>query len=366
MQLLPVTVLIITLLLLNPINALAGVGKVTEQTGPTEIIRDKKSISASVNTAVEMNDAVSTARAKAQLTFEDKTIVKLTEHSKIIIDDFVYDPKKGAGKLGMKMALGTARYASGQIAKNNPQQVAIKTPTASIAVRGTDFSMTVDELGRSLVMLLPSCDEKGCVTGAIEVSNFAGVVLLDVPYQATLVNSAYQPPSEPVVVKLDQANINNMLIISKPKEIPDDTHAGTIKKEKSLLDFNELDVDLLKYTKLDENALDKQSALDRNDLNADLLEFNALNELDRQNASLLNNELDNPILPNYSSNKPLGLLYYFNDDQTKVTLYKAGTHNATVTFDTTKNATFTLIQDGQTIIQNVNKGSTSSVTITQQ
>jgi hypothetical protein len=313
-----------------------------------------------------MNDAVSTARAKAQLTFEDKTTVKLTEHSKIIIDDFVYDPKKGAGKLGMKMALGTARYASGQIAKNNPQQVAIKTPTASIAVRGTDFSMTVDELGRSLVMLLPSCDEKGCVTGAIEVSNFGGVVLLDVPYQATLVNSAYAPPSEPTVIKIDQANINNMLIISKPKEISEDTTAGTTKKEKSLLDFNELDVDLLKYSKLDENALDKKSELDRNDLNADLLEYSALNELDRQNASLLADELDNPILPGYSSNKSLGLNYYFNDDQSKVTLYKAGTHNATVTFDTTKSATFTLIQDGQTIIQNVNKGSTSTITISQQ
>jgi hypothetical protein len=366
MQLLPATVLIITLSLLSPINAWSGVGRVTEQTGPTEILRNKKSISSQVNTTVEMNDAVSTARAKAQLTFEDKTTVKLTEHSKIIIDDFVYDPKKGAGKLGMKMALGTARYASGQIAKNNPQQVAIKTPTASIAVRGTDFSMTVDELGRSLVMLLPSCDDKGCVTGAIEVSNLAGVVLLDVPYQATLVNSAYTPPSEPVVVKLDQANINNMLIISKPKEIPDDTHAGTVKKEKGLLDFNELDVDLLKYTKLDENALDKKTALDRNDLDVDLLEFNALNELDRQNASLLNNELDNPILPGYSANKSLGLLYYFNDDQTKVTLYKAGTHNATVTFDTTKNVTFTLNQSGQTIIQNVNKGATSTVTINQQ
>jgi FecR protein len=366
MQLLPATVLIITLSLLSPINAWSGVGRVTEQTGPTEILRNKKSISSQINTTVEMNDAVSTARAKAQLTFEDKTTVKLTEHSKIIIDDFVYDPKKGAGKLGMKMALGTARYASGQIAKNNPQQVAIKTPTASIAVRGTDFSMTVDELGRSLVMLLPSCDEKGCVTGAIEVSNFGGVVLLDVPYQATLVNSAYTPPTEPVIVKLDQANINNMLIISKPKEIPDDTHAGTTKKEKSLLDFNELDVDLLKYSKLDENALDKKSSLDRNDLDVDLLEFNALNELDRQNASLLNNELDNPILPGYSANKSLGLLYYFNDDQTKVTLYKAGTHNATVTFDTTKNVTFTLNQSGQTIIQNVNKGATSTVTINQQ
>jgi hypothetical protein len=366
MQLLPATVLITTLLLLSPINSLAGIGKVTEQTGPTEILRNKKSIPSSLNTGVEMNDTVSTAKAKAELTFEDKTTVKLTEHSKMIIDDFVYDPKKGSGKLALNMALGTARYASGQIAKNNPQQVAIKTPTASIAVRGTDFSMTVDELGRSLIMLLPSCDPKGgCVTGAIEVSNLAGVVILDVPYQATLVNSAYTVPTEPMVVKLDQANINNMLIISKPKEVTETEQAGMQKKEKSILDFNALDIDLLKFSALDENKLDNNRELDRNDLNVDLLAYNALNELDRQNASLLSDELDIPVLPGYASNKSLGLLYYFNDDQSKVTLYKAGTHNATATFDTTKNVSFTLIQDGQTIIQNVNKGSTSTLIITQ-
>ena len=312
-----------------------------------------------------MNDTVSTARAKAELTFEDKTTVKLTEPSKMIIDDFVYDPKKGTGKLAVNMALGTARYASGQIAKNNPQQVAIKTPTATIAVRGTDFSMTVDELGRSLVMLLPSCDNKGCVTGAIEVSNLSGVVILDVPYQATMVSSLSTPPSKPAVIKIDQANINNMLIISKPPEISDDTTAGTAKKEKGILDFNELDVDLLKFSALDENKLENFKELDRNDLNTDLLAFNSLNELDRQNASLLGDELDIPVLPGYSANKSLGLLYYFNDDASNVTLYKAGTHNATATFDTTKSVTFTLIQDGQTIIQNVNKGSTSTLTITQ-
>jgi hypothetical protein len=365
MRLLPATVLIITLSLLSPTNSFAGVGKVTEQTGPTEILRDRKSISSSVNTTVEMNDTVSTARAKAELTFEDKTTVKLTEHSKMIIDDFVYDPKKGTGKLAVNMALGTARYASGQIAKNNPQQVSIKTPTATIAVRGTDFSMTVDELGRSLVMLLPSCDNKGCVTGAIEVSNLAGVVILDVPYQATMVSSLSTPPSQPTVIKIDQANINNMLIISKPPEIPDDTNAGTAKKEKNILDFNALDVDLLKFSALDENKLDNFKELDRNDLDADLLAYNALNELDRQNASLLGDELDVPVLPGYAANRTLGLLYYFNDDASKVTLYKAGTHNATATFDTTKSVTFTLIQDGQTIIQNVNKGSTSTLTITQ-
>ena len=362
---LPATVLAIILTSLSLTSSWAGVGTVTEQTGPTEIVRDKKSITSNVNTAVEMNDSVSTARAKAQLTFEDKTTVKLNEHSKIVIDDFVYDAKKGSGKLAINMALGTARYASGQIAKNNPQQVAIKTPTATIAVRGTDFSMTVDELGRSLIMLLPSCDSKGCVTGAIEVSNLSGVVVLDVPYQATLVNSAYMPPTEPIVIKIDQANINNMLIVSKPKEIHDTETAG-INKEKGILDFNALDIDLLKFTKLDENSLDDNRVLDRNDLNVDLLAFNSLNELDRQNAALLANELDIPVLPGYATNKALGLLYYFNDDQSKVTLYKAGVHTAVVTFDSSRSATLTLNQSGQAIIQQVNKGATSSVTINQQ
>ena len=312
-----------------------------------------------------MNDTVSTAKAKAQLTFEDNTTVKLTEHSKIVIDDFVYDPKKGSGKLAINMALGTARYASGQIAKNNPQQVAIKTPTASIAVRGTDFSATVDELGRSLVMLLPSCDEKGCVTGAIEVSTLAGVVLLDVPYQATLVNSAYSTPSEPKVINIDQANINNLLIVSRPPEVKEDVDAG-VKKDKSVLDFNELDKDLLKFSALDVNALDKKSALDRNDLNVDLLDYGAENELDRQNGGMLGNDLDNPILPNYSYNKGLGLQYYFNEDQSQVTLYKVGAHQATITFDTSANATLTLNQNGQQIIQNVNRGGDNIITITQK
>ena len=133
-----------------------------------------------------------------------------------------------------------------------------------------------------------------------------------------------------------------------------------------MLDFNALELDLLKFSALYEKKLENNKELDRNVLNTDLLAYNALNELHRQNASLLSYELYNPILPGYSANKSLGLLYYFNDDSSKVTLYKAGTHNATATFDTAKSATFTLIQDGQTIIQNINKGSTSTLTITQR
>lgn len=360
-----VTLVLITLLLSTKLvsNSWAGVGKVTEQTGPTEIVREKKSIPSSLNAAVEMNDTISTAKSKAQVTFEDNTTVKLTEHSKVVIDDFVYDPKKGTGKLAINMAMGTARYASGQIAKNNPQQVAIKTPTANIAVRGTDFTTTVDELGRSLIILLPSCDKTGCVTGAIEVSNAAGVVLLDVPYQATMVTSSTVPPTSPTVVKLDQANINNMLIISKPPEIPAEQRAE-VNKDKSALDFNELNVDLLKYSALEENKLDNNQSIDRNELNNDLLSVYTYSELDAQNKTLLENSLDNSLLPGYS--EATGLKYYFNEDKSRITLYRVTNNTASVTLDTTRDLTLNLSQDGTIVKQQVNKGSTTVINITQQ
>ena len=316
-----------------------------------------------INTGVEMNDTISTAKALAVLTFEDNTTVKMTEQSKLIIDDFVYDPNKGTGKLAMKMALGTARYASGQIAKNNPQQVAITTPTATIAVRGTDFSMTVDELGRSLVMLLPSCDEKSCVTGAITVSNGSGSVHLDVAYQATLVSSLSSPPSAPVIVNIEQNNINNMLIISTPKEVAD-----RVSSSKNALDSNLLDVDLLKYNKLDENALDSFKELDKNFLDVDLfgdaLVTFTTNALNDSNKILLANLLDKVLLPNY--NEASGLKYYFDDDKSHVTLNRTTTHNAYVTLPTDQDSMLNLIQDGVTVIQQVNRGGTTVINIVQK
>ena len=354
----------IILLSFSPTNLLAAVGKVTEQTGPTEIVRNKQSLPSAINSSVEMNDTIVTAKSKAQLTFEDATTVKITEQSKLIIDDFVYDPKAGTGKLAIKVALGTARYASGQIAKNNPQSVNIKTPTASIAVRGTDFSMTVDELGRSLIMLLPSCDNKGCVTGAIEVSNEVGVVFLDVPYQATLVTSLSAPPTNPIIVTIDQANINNMLIISQPPEIKKENSTST----KTELDINLLDVDLLKYSELDKNELDSFKALDINFLDVDLLggalNFFLIDALGSDTKSMLANNLDKNLLPKY--NDATGLKYYFNDDQSKVTLYRITTHTAFVTVSVEQDTMVNISQDGVKVQQMVNFGGTTNINIIQK
>ena len=125
-----------------------------------------------------MQDAIRTTRGKVGITFQDETKVQINEGSRLVIDDFVYDPKKpAAGKLALNMASGTVRYASGAIAKNDPSRVALNTPSATIAVRGTDFSATVDELGQSTIILLPSCPtgfkniETDCKVGIIDVYN---------------------------------------------------------------------------------------------------------------------------------------------------------------------------------------------------
>jgi hypothetical protein len=337
---------------------------VVEQTGPTEIVRNKKSTPSSVNTAVEMNDTVVTAKAKARLEFVDKTTVNITEQSKITIDEFVYDPKQGSGKLAMKMVQGTARYASGQIAKNSPQNVNVQTPTATVAVRGTDFSMTVDELGRSLVMLLPSCDNSGCVTGAIMVSNYAGSVLMDVAYQTTLVTSLTTSPTNPVIITIDQANINNLLIISPPPEIKTDEDRQRTSEQKTVLDINFLNKDLLKYDELDRDELKKFVELEINFLDVDLL----ANLLDLSNQQLVASQeailAEKTLLPNY--NASTGLTYGLSEDESKLILRKQTTHMAQVIVDLEADAMLNITQDGAPLTQQINRGGTTVITIIQR
>ena len=341
-------------------NTWAGVGKVTEQTGPTEIVRARQSISSAVNTAVEMNDTIVTARSRAELTFEDATKVKITEQSKLVIDDFVYDPRSGTGKLAMKVALGTARYASGQIAKNSPQQVAVKTPTASIAVRGTDFSMTVDELGRSLIMLLPSCDDRACVTGAIEVSNQSGSILMTQAYQATLVSTADTPPTRPVILTIDQANINNMLIISRPREISEENRDNR-RDTRTALDVNFLDRDFLKPADLD-NQLDAFNRLDRNELEDELLP----NVLDAVNAALTATQeamsTTLSMLPGYDAGSGLK---WRTTDQEQLVLTRYSNHIFELTVPREQGAVLDLQQDGVPVYQKINSGGTTTITVVQ-
>ena len=232
-------------------------------------------------------DTVKTGKGKVAIGFIDDTRVDVTEHSKLIIDEFVYDPNTKTGSLSLKAALGTIRYASGQIAKTSPTEVQIKTPTATIGVRGTDFTMTVDEIGSSTIILLPSCDTNGfCFVGEITVESDAGQVIMNTAFQATTVETISSVPLKPVILSLEENFITNLLIISQPREIAEAEQEAEFQKTATALD-----VDLLAFDELDKSMEDYIKELDDEDdvgqLDRDFLSQNFLgNILDQLNLQL--------------------------------------------------------------------------------
>jgi hypothetical protein len=348
-----------------------AIGTVTEQVNtPPSIQRKTQTISGAKGTGVEMNDAIKTQQGKVGITFDDDTRVQVNENSKLVIDDFVYDPKSKAGKLGAKIALGTVRYASGAIAHNDPKSVALSTPTATIGVRGTDFTATVEELGQSTIILLPSCPndrrnrtvkdiEANCKTGEITVETDAGIVILNQPFQVTKVESRSLPPMKPVVLNLSEDAIGNMLILSPPKEVKEQTKIERSGK-------NPLDIDFLKFTGLD-NALEAQMAIMYQDkLSQNFLDNQFLANIFDQLGNGLNENLLAPVdsvLPDYK--KSSGIVAF--KDEISVGLCRDnGSDQQCVTTPLTQNSTIYQQQGSLEFKNRINQGGNTIITLIQK
>ena len=273
------------------------IGDILLQTGNAVIERnDGEDVKAEDELYIFQYNTVKTGKGKVAIGFIDDTRVDVTEHSKLIIDEFVYDPNTKTGSLSLKAALGTIRYASGQIAKTSPTNVQITTPTATIGVRGTDFTMTVDEIGSSTIILLPSCDTNGfCFVGEITVESDAGQVIMNTAFQATTVETISSVPLKPVILSLEENFITNLLIISQPREIAEAEQEAEFQKTATALDvdllaFDELDKSMEDYIKELEDE-DDVGQLDRDFLSQNFL-GNFLDQLNLQLALQLGDKLD--------------------------------------------------------------------------
>lgn len=363
--------LIVLLLLTISVNCKAGIGQVTEQiNSPATIQRKNDTLQGTKGQQVQMSDSIRTQQGKVGITFEDDTRVQVNENSKLVIDDFVYDPRSKSGKLGAKIALGTVRYASGQIAKSTPQNVALNTPTATISVRGTDFTATVEELGQSTIILLPSCpDDKpsrnkddianNCKVGEIVVESDAGQVILNQPFQATRVESRSSNPTRPVILNLSEDAIGNMLILSPPKELKDNKQSNIAQK-------SYLDVDFLAATGL-ENALDKmQMQIWQDKLSYTFLDTSFLNNVFDMIADALNEKLldeVDTVLPDYRRSS--GVIAVKEDPF--VTLCRdSGQDKQCVTTPINQSATVYQTQGSVTIKNRINQGTGTVITLIQK
>src|SRR6056300_887888 len=286
--------ILLTLTILPTKGNANSIGGVTLSKGNSVIEReDKNEVQVEKNLDVFSYDTVKTGKGQVAIEFLDDTRVDITQHSKLIIDEFVYDPNAKTGKLSLKATLGTVRYASGQIAKNSAQNISIKTPTATVSVRGTDFAMTIDEIGSSTIILLPSCDGNGnCFVGEISVESDAGQVILNQAFQATQVDTPESNPLKPVLLDLNESLINNLLIVQKPAKLEE-----AIEQEERLkVVANALDLDFLKFDELEVDLLETEEDEAVTALEIDFLDQNflvdILEQLNKQLALQMRNEFD--------------------------------------------------------------------------
>ena len=301
----------ILLTLISLQNSFASIGQVSLHEGNAVIDRKEgESKEVAKDLDVFSYDTVKTGKGKVGIEFIDNTRVDVTEHSKLVIDEFVYDPNSKTGKLSLKAKLGTVRYASGQIAKNSKQNVQITTPTATIGVRGTDFTMTIDEIGSSTIILLPSCDTNGnCFVGEISVESDAGQVILNQAFQATVVDTVASKPMKPVMLDLDEEMIGNLLIISKPAEIEQ------MQNEEGLNEVADaLDIDFLQFDDLETDYLEEDESQFATGLDIDFLEQNFLVDILKQ----LNKELAKQMRSEFDKKKTTGEITLGKDPESGV------------------------------------------------
>jgi|TARA_B110000908_G_scaffold171946_1_gene236690 hypothetical protein len=223
-------------------------------------------------------DDLRTGEGRMEVQFVDDSKLRMTEHTRIVIDNVVFDEDPSKSELAMTFAQGTARFVSGQLGSIDKENIRLKTPTASIGIRGTDFTVTVDEFGSTLVVLLP--DVNGISSGEIIVSTMTGEVTLNKPFESTRVTVAESLPSAPAILDLSLDMLNNIMIINPPKvkQSVDDFY-GQVGSTNNV---NPLDFDFL----------DDDFGLSESELDQDQLEFTEL-DIDYLDVELLEDLLDN-------------------------------------------------------------------------
>lgn len=339
------------------------VGNISELSGSARVLREKP-YNAELDFDIQQNDEAVTTNGRMAITFLDDSKVKLTEHSQLTIDEYIFDPNPSKSKMAITFGLGTARFITGSLNKIDKSNIDLKTPTANIAIRGTDFTVTVDETGRSLLILLP--DEFGNTSGEILVTTAMGTVTLNKPYEATTVDVFEKSPSSPVILDLTLDIIDNMLIVNPPKE--EAVLEETVQtQKKNILDFNDLDIDYLEENFFKEDELEF-TELDINYLDVNFLEdlldvIDALQEIKQEDQLAQDATSINLVGTNLGQDLNTQITSYVTGEI--LTLMRNVSDTARVDIDSSGSYTVIFIQDGVSKIIKVNGGTGSTIKITQ-
>lgn len=134
-------------ILLLSTSVWGSVAKITALSGSASIERLSKLSPITLGVALEANDVVSTdENSKVQITFNDSTVITVGKKSRFSIDEYLFDSSDGS-HAKFNVLSGTIRVMSGKIGQIAPEKFTVKTKTATIGIRGTNFTVDMESNG---------------------------------------------------------------------------------------------------------------------------------------------------------------------------------------------------------------------------
>lgn len=177
-----------------PASARVGVTSVTDgepvglpPAGTERVLR--------VGIDVQANERVTTkADDRAHVVFLDGTALTVGPNSVLVIDKYVYDPDRKAGEMALSTTKGVFRFVGGSISKNS--EVTIKTPSATIGIRGGIATVDVAEGGATRAHFIYGDAMRVTGLGATQIATRSGSEITATP-NAPPSPPALRPPGRP-------------------------------------------------------------------------------------------------------------------------------------------------------------------------
>ncbi|MEP7068465.1 MAG: FecR family protein [Usitatibacter sp.] len=126
--------------------AAADVGLIKVSKGSVQIQRGAGKMPATVGAGVQASDVIITgADGSAGITFTDNSLVSVGPGTVFAIDKYSFDTTTHQGEFEGNLKQGRLAAISGKMVKQSPESMKIRTPSAIMGVRGTEFLVQVDE-----------------------------------------------------------------------------------------------------------------------------------------------------------------------------------------------------------------------------
>ena len=123
-----------------------GIGQIKTAKGQVTVERQGAFVAAGVGTQLQVADVVRTgADGSVGITMEDDSLLSAGPNSALSIDRYAFDATTHQGRFDATLNKGTLAVISGRIAKQSPEAMTVRTPTAVLGVRGTEFVVSAND-----------------------------------------------------------------------------------------------------------------------------------------------------------------------------------------------------------------------------